>query len=40
MHLAIESPPTPESNIPIACDFLCWLGMLIALGLSWLEAIR
>jgi len=36
MHLAIESPPTPESNTPIACEFLFWLGMLMTLDLSWL----
>jgi len=35
MHVAIESPPTPESNTPIACEFLSWLGMLMVLALCW-----
>jgi len=33
MHLAIESPPTPESKMPMAAEFLSSLDILIVLTL-------
>jgi hypothetical protein len=37
MHLAIERPPTPESNIPIALEQIGFLSV-IENGCSWPEA--